>query len=109
MTQTEQRQITLTTGMVLLAMQRLLQEINEKESDFIPEPFPVEISELFLYSPDGENVYLVFSFLGQDFVLSEDSISVESEGEILIINDPLRTKILEFLALRMKLLRDLEL
>lgn len=110
MAQPEQRQQKLTPSVVLMAMQRTLQAINEKEEDYeMSEPFPVEISELFLYSPDGLSVLLVFPFLGQDFVLSETEISVESNGQVLVINDPLKTKILEYLVFRMRMLKDLAL
>jgi hypothetical protein len=110
MAQPEQRQQKLTPSVVLMAMQRTLQAINEKDPDYeMSEPFPIEISELFLYSPDGANVLLVFPFLGQDFVLSETEISVENDGQVLVINDPLKTKILEYLVLRMRMLKDLAL
>jgi len=110
MAQMERSQQKLTPSLVLAAMQRTLQAINEKDPDYeMSEPFPIEITELFLYSPDGASVVLVFSFLGQDFVLSEDEISVEKDGQVLVINDPLKTKILEFLVFRIKLLRELAL
>lgn len=100
----------LTTGKVLTAMQKVLTDLKSKDSDYEEsEPFPVEVTELFLYSPDMKSVLLVFPFLGQDFVLSEDEISTEVENEVVSINEPLKSKILEFLVFRIKLVRDLSI
>lgn len=110
MTETAKAPRQLTPSMVLMAIQRILMAISQKDSDYeASEPFPIELTELFLYSPDGASVYLVFPFLGQDFVLSETEITVENEGQIMIINDPLKTRILEYLIFRMKLLKDFSL
>jgi len=110
MAQTEQGQPKLTPSMVLMAMQRSLMAINESDSDYEDsEPFPIEVTELFLYSPDGATVLLVFPFLGQDFVLSETEISTERDGQVVVLNDPLKTKVLEYLIFRIKLLRSLSL
>ncbi len=110
MAQTGQSQQKLTTSMVLMAMQKTLQLINEKDPDYeMSEPFPIEITELFLYSPDGASVMLVFPFLGQDFVLSETEISTETDGQVYVLNDPLKQKVLEYLVYRVKLLRELSL
>lgn len=106
--ETERQQ--LSTSAVLMAMQKSLQRLNELSEDFdSSEPFPVEVTELFLYSPDGAQVLLVFPFLGQDFVLSESEIATERNGEVVVIQDPLKRKILEYLVLRLKIIRDLSL
>lgn len=110
MAQVEQSQRRLTPSAVLMAMQGTLQMINERDPDYeLSEPFPIELTELFLFSPDGAQTLLVFPFLGQDFVLSEKEITVEKDGQVLVINDPLKGKILEYLVFRLKLLKELAL
>jgi len=110
MAQSEQDRPKLTPSLVLMTMQKALQRLNEESEEYdLSEPFPIEITELFLYSPDGVQVLLVFPFLGQDFVLSETEISTERNGEVVVINDPLKQKILEYLVLRLKIVKDLSL
>lgn len=110
MAQLEQEKPKLTPALVLMTMQKSLQRLVETSDTYdLSEPFPIEITELFLYSPDGAQVLLVFPFLGQDFVLSETEIATERNGEVVVINDPLKQKILEYLILRLKIIRDLSL
>lgn len=80
----------------------------ESSPDYLmSEPFPVEISELFLYSPDGEKVLLVFQFLGNECVLSENDIALEHNNQIVVLKEPLLNRALEFLVMRIRTLRDL--
>ncbi len=103
-----QQQRQLTPKAVLDVAQKVMMAINAKSSDYSEgEPFPVEISELFLYSSDGINVQLVFQFLGNECVLSETEIALEHQGKMVVLKEPLRRNALEFLILRLKTMREL--
>lgn len=99
---------TLTPASVLVAMHHAMMQAAESSPEYeTSEPFPVEISELFLYSPDGETVLLVFQFLGNECVLSENEIALEHNGQIVVLREPLLTRALEFLVMRLRTLREL--
>jgi hypothetical protein len=98
----------LTPRVVLAAAQKAMMQITASNDDYATdEPFPIEISELFLYSPDGEKVLLVFQFLGNECVLSERDIALEYNGEVVVLKEPILTRALEFLVMRIRTLRDL--
>lgn len=98
----------LTPKIVLAAMQKTMMKVMESDPDYaMSEPFPVEVSELFLYSPDGFKVLLVFQFLGNECVLSDTDIALEHNGEVVVLKEPLLMRALEFLAMRIRTLRDL--
>lgn len=98
----------LTPRVVLAAMQKAMMQAVEGNPEYaMSEPFPIEISELFLYSPDGAKVLLVFQFLGNECVLSENDIALEHNGQIVVLKSPLLQRALEFLVMRIRTLRDL--
>ena len=89
-------------------MQKAMMQTVDGNPDYaMNEPFPIEISELFLYSPDGDKVLLVFQFLGNECVLSERDIALEQNGEVVILKEPFLMRALEFLVMRIRTLRDL--
>lgn len=98
----------LTPRNVLSAMQKAMMQVVDSNPDYaMSEPFPIDISELFLYSPDGSKVLLVFQFLGNECVLSENDIALEHKGQIVVLKEPLLMRALEFLVMRIRTLRDL--
>lgn len=98
----------LTPKVVLAAMQKAMMQAVDGNPDYaMSEPFPIEISELFLYSPDGAKVLLVFQFLGNECVLSDQDIALEHNGQVVVLKEPLLMRALEFLVMRIRTLRDL--
>jgi len=102
-----QAQPKLTPRAVLAAAQQAMMEAVDGHPDYASnEPFPIEISELFLYSPDGTSALLVFQFLGNECVLSENEVAVEdAAGEIMVLEDPFLFRALEFLVMRIRTLK----
>lgn len=98
----------LTPKIVLAAVQKAMMQTVEGNPEYLTsEPFPIEISELFLYSPDGDKVLLVFQFLGNECVLSDKDIAIEHNGDVVVLNSQLLTRALEFLVMRIRTLREL--